>query len=172
MAKITRQIGAFLASMIATFLLFWGAADVNHLAHVILPLRQSLRAVRGVESVSIRDVNGETELVVRLAPVPDLMATVEAIRARVSPDVGPYTLDLVYPSDARLEALVQTDTFVVEQGFATGQFVQMEKTLVANGRAAGVTTRVQMDGNDVYLSLFDGHGHYRYAIFAKGGGSP
>lgn len=170
MSRVARQVGAFLGAMLATFFLLWGGTQLNRMAHIVLPMRQDIARIPGVMAVSTEAdaQNGDMVIRVRLARVPDLMATLSAIRAEIPPALGPYRLQIEDRPDGRLTALLQRDTFIVEQGLATGHFVAMENALLAAGRSAGVTTGVEMDANAVYLALFDPH-HYEYAVFQKGG---
>jgi hypothetical protein len=170
MAKITRQVGALVGAAVATFLLLWGGTAAARITHVIAPMRQGILRVPGVESVhtATNPVTGATVIRIRLGPVHDLMTTLDAIRADIPPDLGPYQLDLQDRPDAMLTRLTHQDAFIVEEGLATGQYVPMEQHLLAAGQAAHVRTVVDIDANAVYLSLFAGR-NYMYTVFQKGG---
>jgi len=157
----------------------FGAGYVLKSQTVDQPVRELLAGTPQVESFSVEQTNGLTEITVRFASTVDL----KEAYAKLDGDLrgilkgARYRLQV---EDRRTPALGRAseriDIYVAE-GVATGEFATMADRIEAEAEAVGAEARIGIDSERVYVTLRASDGYLfsvterRAAGGGEGGGS-
>lgn len=140
-----------------------------HGQRVVDPLVEELNALPGVESAIIDGRGDDASVTVHLGEAIDLVTVypqLVAITERYLTDADEH-LRLVDRRNDELEAVNHRMRFIVEEGIATGGFTRMVDTLLQASDEAGIARLdVYIDGDNVYLQLYDGDA-YLYEVVSR-----
>lgn len=150
--------GLKLPVMIVAFAAVFGLAVLGdallHGRSVAAPLVAELEGAPGVAAVHLAGRGDAAEVTVTLAADADLASLYPAIVAAVDRHLGSAPIRLVDARNELLQALSGTLRFIIEEGIATGQFTAMASRVAEQvAQADGVTCRLQIDSDNVYLHL-------------------
>jgi hypothetical protein len=150
-----------LITFLATVFVLRAATWVYTESAVHTPLIQTVRAVPGVARAAWLE-GGAVE--VALKPSADLMQTYEAVRSRTQA-FGQTADPVVEPGNPSLTLtrLANQLRFAIAQGEATGQYVEMDRTILAMARAAGVEASVELGNTHLFITLRQGN-HYLFQV--------
>ncbi len=155
------------AIMAATLLL---AVGWYHRAAVEAPLAKAA-GIPGLAHTALGPP-GQTGLTITLAPGADVARVYPAVEAAARGAVGhPVPIAVQDNATARERALWANLQFVVATGTATGQYVAMQRTLVADARTAHLHLALALGSAHLYVTMADGRGHrlIRVVPLPKGG---
>ncbi|MEW6173629.1 MAG: hypothetical protein AB1510_11290 [Bacillota bacterium] len=95
---------------------------------------------------------------VRLRSAGDLMVTYQQLEDALDNALGnrPFVLELLDNRDASLEEAYYQSQFAIYQALAQGSFKEMEAEINRQAGAVGATSRVYIDGENIYLALIKG----------------
>lgn len=168
------KISAIAASFLVTLLLLLAGEQVFYRWEVQQPLLTSLRALSGVEGVSMARSGEEVLLQVKLGKAVDLPATYQGLAAlsrRFLKDER-FSLQLQDTRTPSLRETLRLMQYGIQEGIATGRFREMASALegLASQRHMDYY-RLDVDAENVYLALGK-DGHYLYAVFPRQHDSP
>lgn len=114
-------------------------------------VRQS-QAIPGVVSVRVVDVGGQKEFQVVTSKVEDLAATSQAL-TKVA---GKLPIRLLDRRNSALKKVFDDMQFALQEGIARGNYTEMRARVLDIGQKAGVDVHVEMDSDEIYLTLTQG----------------
>ncbi len=137
-----------------------GAQKVYMSSVVRTPLIRTMERIPGVQRVAVGP-NDTVSLV--LAPHANLMASYQAVVADAAGSLGqtPSNIAIAQHPNRILSGLANQLQFVVAQGIATGQYVNMEQSILTMANHAHVLATVQLGTQHVYVTLSANGGIYR-----------
>jgi hypothetical protein len=130
------------------------------------PLKALYTGSPAVESYNVDRNDDRYVITIRLKATPDLAAAYQALdegTGRILKST-PYTLKV---EDRRTPALAEAYRPVnlyVQEALTTGRFAAMGTQVMDEANKAGMTARVDVDSNRVYVQLQDRSGAYLYSV--------
>jgi len=165
-----RRIAVAILALAATFAVLFFAQRLLFATQTQAPLKQRLLTVPQVESVSLELSASPQVVLVTLGRVADLHETAQTLTEKIKAFAPEATLRVRGHADATLSSAEEDLSFPVQQGLASGQFVEMRQEVLQEAMKLQVTARIYIDANDVDLALYD-RGHAAYYIYPRGGKS-
>lgn len=161
------RLPVVLASMAAILAILFGAQFIYNRQALALPLNTRLHNTPGVmgQPVVTTTVNG-LNVVVHLGLVDDLQTTYHRLRDIAQTSAAGRTVSLKIEDDhtPQLTNDYRTLSLILDQGRATGRFVDMQTQFAAASRQMGLTRAlVTVDTTQMYVELVSGQ-HYLYDI--------
>ena len=154
------------ASLLAVLAILFGMQFLLQRQAVSLPLNTRLRDVPGVlGQPTVSSTGSALDVQVRLALVPDLQATYQQLLAAAGAGTS-ARVNLVLVDDRTAALLADYDQLnvILDQGRATGQFVSMQQSFDAAGKALGLTRAALVLGqNEMFVTLVSGSA-YLYEV--------
>jgi hypothetical protein len=137
------------------------------------PLKAVYTSAPSVEKAPdlVKDGNGYT-ITVTLKDVPDFAAAYTALNQQTKQILKdlPYTIKIEDHHTAALDELNRRVSLYVQEGIATGQFATMADRVEQEAVKAGMTARVGVDTDHVYVQLKANDG-YLYSVVPRPGRS-
>lgn len=161
------RLPVVLASLAAVLAILFGAQFLYARQAWAVPLNAKLEGTSGVigQPVVTTDALG-LRVNVHLALVDDLQTTYHQLLQTATAGAGGRHVTLSIKDDrtAELTKDYVTLSMILDQGRATGQFVDMEKQFSDSSRQMGLTrAQVTVDNTQMYVELVSGQ-HYLYDI--------
>jgi hypothetical protein len=151
------------SALILTFAILFGGFEVYRSYAVAQPLQTQLLRIPHVLSASV-SMENSSAVTVSLGPVPDLQTTYKAIeRTIVATTGGGLPIILKDHQTAQLDTAWEALNPIIYQGEADGRFTAMISGFERAAKARGLTARVTMDANDIFVQLARGDA-YIYKI--------
>ncbi len=162
------RLPVVLGAMATVLAVLFGLQFLYARQAVVLPLSTQLRQTPGVSGQPVvRQSGGSLHIRVRLQQVPDLRATYHQLLSVVRAAAGGRTVHLRVQDSAT--AALRADfyrklNFIIDQGRATGQYVQMRQAFLAASRSLGLSdAQLTVGEAHVYVALTQGS-HDLYEI--------
>lgn len=163
-----RRVAVLTLALALTLAILFGLQRWLFLTQTKLPLQTQLQKLPYVQRVTLQLSGASPAVIVTLGDVGDLESTYQTLLGRVRAMAPGAALRVQGHSDARLAAADETLNFPIEQALADGQFVAMRQDVLQEAAKLKVTARIYVDGQNVYLALYD-RGHAAYFIYPRGG---
>lgn len=146
-----------LAAIIITLVILGcGQLIWQHLA-INKPLENELKRIDGITSFYINGskINDKKILNVTFQNVNNLQKTYHAINKAASNILGEHQFNIVVHDnrDTELEAIYYEIHLFIQEGIATGKFSEMAEHIKQTAMIYGVSSKVYVDNENVYLSL-------------------
>jgi len=137
-----------------------------HKKAVIEPIYQAFANIDGVESVELQEQDGRIILMLALTEVEQLHTLAAEIGETAARFSQPIRILFKDRPNETLKAAYDQMHFALEQGIATGYFVEMAERIAELAGKYQVDYALRIDGNYVYLQLHDG-GNYLYKVVSR-----
>ncbi len=162
-----RRVAVLAIALAVTLSVLFGVQHWLFLTQTQTPLQTQLDHLPSVRGVTLNLSQASPNVIVTLGSVPDLETAYQAIEAKVH-DLSPgAALTIKGASTQTFTNADQILSFPVEQGIATGQFVEMRKDVLQDAAKLHLTARVYVDSQNVYLALYS-HGQAAYFVYSRG----
>jgi hypothetical protein len=162
-----RRVAVLAIALAVTLSVLFGVQHWLFLTQTQAPLQAQLDHLPSVRGVTLNLSQSSPNVVVTLGSVPDLESSYQAIEAKVH-DLSPgAALTIKGASSSTFTTAEQVLSFPIEQGIATGQFVEMRKDVLQDAANLHMTTHVYVDSQNVYLALYR-HGQAAYFVYPRG----
>jgi len=159
------------SALILTFAVLFGGYQVYKNYELIKPLQEQLSGIHQVLSARIVAGADVPTVVIQLGPVADLQQTYGAIENDVTNALGsPVAIVLKDRRTPKLAGLFEGMGLTGYQGIAQGDYLGMSRQMTALAHKAGASSRVTMNGQDIFVTLTQGSA-YLYAIVPYAGKS-
>lgn len=143
-----------------------GLQQFFHKKMVIEPVYQAFASIEGVEGVELKERDGMIVLTLSLADVEHLHTVAAKISSAAARFSQPFQILIKDQPNETLKAAYEQMHFALEQGIATGYFVEMAERIEELALKHKVDFALRIDGSYVYLQLHDG-GYYLYQIVSR-----
>lgn len=163
-----RRVAVLALALALTLGALFGAQHWLFLTQTKAPLQTEIRRLHGVTAVTLNLTASSPSVTVRLGNVSNLQSTYQTISQKIHSLAPGATLKVQGTSDAALANAAQVLSFAIEQGIATGQFVQMRKDVLSEAAKLHITAKVYVDSKYVYVALYD-HSRSAYFVYSRGG---
>lgn len=162
-----RRVAVLGVALTLTLGALFGMQHWLFLTQTKLPLQTQLERLPEVSHVSLNLSSASPSVSVTLRSVPNLEETYASISKTVQHLAPGAALHISGTSDKALANAAQILSFPVEQGIATGQFVEMRKDVLQEASNLHVKARIYVDSQNVYLALYD-QDKSAYFIYSRG----
>lgn len=163
-----RRVAVMFLSMIVVVGVLYGLQRWVYVSQTRNPLSEALKHSPVVQKVTLNLAASTPTVTATLKNVPDLMTTYHELQETLRGYVLNAQLEVLGHPDAKLHSAYESLSFPIEQGLATGHFVQMQSAVMNDTRRLGVQAKVYIDAQNVYLALYD-TSHAAYYIYPRGG---
>lgn len=138
----------------------------THRKLVIEPIYQAFANIEGVIGVDLAEQDDQIVLTLALAEVEQLDMLAAEISSTAAQFAKPLQIIIKDKANQTLKAAYDQMHFAVEQGIATGYFVEMAERIEQLASEYQIKFTLKVDGNYVYLQLHDGD-DYLYQIVSR-----
>jgi hypothetical protein len=144
-------------ALLLTWLLLSGGQTLWKKYLFTTPLDQAIRAVKGVESVSLQDKNNQNlmRVNVTLNNVTNLPKTYQALQDSIQTILNKkkYKIILHDHRSPALEHFYYGIQYPIQEAIFTGRFTFMADSIQEQAKAAKVAAQIYVDNQNVYVQL-------------------
>lgn len=163
-----RRVAVMFLSMVVVVGVLYGLQRWVYVSQTRNPLTEALKRSPVVQKVALNLAASPPTVTATLKNVPDLMATYHELAETLHGFVANAQLEVLGHSDAKLHTAYEALSFPIEQGLATGHFVEMQSAVASEAPRLGVQAKIYIDAQNVYLALYDTP-NAAYYIYPRGG---
>lgn len=159
------------AVMAATLAVLFGAGYVVKSQTVEEPLKALYAKSTALETSAVERQGEKYLITVTFKDVPDFARAYNDLRTETEKLLkeGPFTLQVKDQRNAKLEESFRRINLYVQEALATGQFSAMAAKVDEEAAKAGLTARLEVDNDRVYVQMHDG-GAYLYSVSERNQG--
>lgn len=159
---------ALVISLAVTLALLFGTNYVVQMRTVDEPLKSLYQSSGFVQNVAVSRVGSGKHVSLKLNKVPDLAIAYQRLDRETQRLMGnkPYRIDLVDNRSPELEAAFNRLNLYAQEALVVGNFAEMASRVQTEAGALGITAKVGVDGERVYLQLEKGD-HYLYELLER-----
>jgi hypothetical protein len=149
---------------VTALIVFFGGWIMYRNYGLIRPLERDLSNMTPVQHVDVVVNNHTKEIRVTLKRVSDLMTAYQSVREKVANSLGAdVNLVILDNRSKELSDFYQNDQPLIFESIAKGNYTSMIDALKRHAEKAGITARVTMDKNNIYIQLEKG-ANYLYEV--------
>lgn len=153
------------AVMAATLAVLFGAGYVVKSRTVEEPLKAVYAKSAALETSAVERQGDAYVITMKFKDVPDFANAYNDLRTETQKLLreSPFTMQVQDQRNDQLESSFRRINLYVQEALATGQFSAMADKVEAEAAKAGVTARLEVDQDRVYVQMHDG-GAYLYSV--------
>ncbi|MDF2628750.1 MAG: hypothetical protein K0R39_2581 [Symbiobacteriaceae bacterium] len=157
------------AVMATTLAVLFGAGYVVKSQTVEEPLKAVYAKSAVVETSAVQRQGDKYVITVKFKEVPDFASAYDELRLETEKVLKetPFTIKVEDQRNAKLEQSFRRMNLYVQEALATGQFAAMADRVEAEAAAAGLTARLAVDNEHLFVQMNDG-GAYLYSVAERG----
>lgn len=153
------------ATMGVTLAVLFGAGFVVKSQTVEEPLKAMYAKSAVIETAAVERQGEKYVINVKFKNVPDFAPAYNELHAETKKLLkkAPFTIVVVDQRSPELEQAFRRVNLYVQEALATGQFSAMADRVEAEATKAGLTARLDVDGDRVFVQMHDQNG-YLYSV--------